>query len=163
MSRLIILLLFLELLPGVMLSASAEVAAVDPVDPVAERPLADKLESGSAAAVSGAAVRQEPGLGDLVRTLFSFLAVLALLFAGAWWLKRCQPGLAPGQGGLQIKGALSLGGRDRVVVVQAGERQLLLGVSPGRIMMLGEYEQLLTPEPPREDAVDRFRQLLKRG
>ena len=63
---------------------------------------------------------------------------------------------------MQIRGVLSLGGRDRVVVVQVGERQLLLGVSPGRVVRLGEYDDLLAPQETQTDAGARFRQLLKR-
>ncbi|CAM3695887.1 flagellar biosynthetic protein FliO [Parendozoicomonas haliclonae] len=102
------------------------------------------------------------GFMDLARVLLSFLAVIALLFACAWWLKRWQPGMAPGRGGMEVKSVLSLGGRDRVVIVQAGERQLLLGVSPGKIVLLGDYDQLIGDPEPSESAAARFSQLLKR-
>ena len=64
---------------------------------------------------------------------------------------------------MAIKSALSLGGRDRIVVVQAGDRQLLLGVSPGKIVLLGDYPQLL---PEQDDvpasAAKQFSKLLDR-
>ncbi len=104
-----------------------------------------------------------PTFMDLGRMLLSFLLVIGLLFGCAWWLKRWQPGLAPGLGGLQTKAVLSLGGRDRAVVIQAGDRQLLLGVSPGKIVLLGDYDQLLpdvTPDKEKNPA-RRFRSLLK--
>lgn len=161
MNRLtILLLLLLDVVPGMAPQALADAPPSDPVPVLQAITDAEPGKAPAPAAVT--AVGKEPGLGDLVRTLFSFMAVIVLLFVCAWFLKRWQPGLAPGQGGMQIRGVLPLGGRDRVVVVQVGERQLLLGVSPGRVVRLGEYENLLAPEEPAADAGARFRQLLQR-
>ncbi|MTI13796.1 flagellar biosynthetic protein FliO [Sansalvadorimonas verongulae] len=105
----------------------------------------------------------ELGMMELVKMMFTFLFVICLMFGLAWWVRRWRPDLAPGQIGLKTRAVLSLGGRDRVVVVQAGERQLLLGVSSGRITLLGDYDKLL-PEPEiRSDSAQTFRDLLKRS
>ena len=105
----------------------------------------------------------ELGMVELVKMLFTFLFVIGLMFALAWWVKRWRPELAPGQTGLRTRAVLSLGGRDRVVVVQAGERQFLLGVSAGRITLLGDYDKLLPDPEVRADSAQRFRDLLKRS
>jgi flagellar protein FliO/FliZ len=83
-------------------------------------------------ATTGAAVA---GAG-LVQTIFALLVVLAALAALAWFLKRFGPGQASGQGNLHIVGALSLGGRERIVVVEVGEQWIVVGASPGRINAL---------------------------
>jgi flagellar protein FliO/FliZ len=41
-----------------------------------------------------------------------------------------------GNGALKILGGLSMGSRERVVLMQVGEEQILIGVSPGRIQTL---------------------------
>jgi flagellar protein FliO/FliZ len=63
--------------------------------------------------------------------------VLGLMGAAVWVLRRA--GLAPraGSSHLKIVSQLALGPRERVVVVEAGDRWLLLGVGAGGISRLG--------------------------
>ncbi len=101
--------------------------------------------------------------GNLFEVIFSFSLVIGLMLLFLWGVKRWQPKFVPGRSGLEIRAMLSLGGRDRLVVVQAGERQILLGVSPGRITLLGDYDELLAqPEDGKASAGETFKQLLKR-
>ena len=69
--------------------------------------------------------------GAVGGTVFALLFVLALILALAWLAKR-MPGVAgAGNPALRIVGSLSLGPRERVVVVDVGGTQLLLGVGAG--------------------------------
>ena len=63
--------------------------------------------------------------------------VLGLMAAAAWVLRRS--GLAPraGTSHLKVVSQLALGPRERVVIVEAGDRWLLLGVGAGGITRLG--------------------------
>jgi flagellar protein FliO/FliZ len=63
--------------------------------------------------------------------------VLGLMAAAVWVLRRA--GIAPraGSSHLKIVTQLALGPRERVVVVEAGDRWLLLGVGTGGISRLG--------------------------
>jgi flagellar protein FliO/FliZ len=69
--------------------------------------------------------------------LLALLFVFGLLGAAVWILRRV--GIAPraGSSHLRIVSQLALGPRERVVVVEAGERWLLLGVGAGGISRLG--------------------------
>ena len=117
---------------------------------------------------SSAAPSVDAGFNDLLQMIFSFSLVIGALVLMLWAMKRWQPKLAAGRGGLSVKAALSLGGRDRLIVIQAGERELLLGVSPGNITLLGDYDELLPSasaaeeKAPSSSAVDAFQKLLKR-
>ncbi|MDA8114151.1 MAG: flagellar biosynthetic protein FliO [Acidithiobacillus sp.] len=77
--------------------------------------------------------------------LFSALVLVLLIFFGVvWLLKRLQPGLVGGQvGGMRVVSSLSLGTRERLLLVQVGEQQLLLGVTPAGITLLHTLETTL--------------------
>ncbi len=70
------------------------------------------------------------------------LVVVAIVVAAA--LVRRFFRLTPGaQGRLRVVCGLTMGSRERIVLLQVGEVQLLLGVSPGRIQTLHVLEQPL--------------------
>lgn len=66
----------------------------------------------------------------------ALLLVLAALMAFLWLLRRLSGASGLGTRHLRILGGVSLGVRERVVLLQAGNKQLVLGVSPGRIQTL---------------------------
>jgi flagellar protein FliO/FliZ len=72
---------------------------------------------------------------DAGSMILSLLMVLALIIVSALVLKRFN---IVQQGGSQLKviASLSLGAKERVIVVQAGEKQLLLGVTAHNITVL---------------------------
>jgi flagellar protein FliO/FliZ len=86
------------------------------------------------------------GLGaGLGQTALSLLLVLAAILALAWLLRRVQ-GLRPGGGGtMQIQGGLQVGARERVLMIRAGGKHLLIGVAPGSVQTLHVFDQ-----PPLE-------------
>ncbi|EHQ51963.1 flagellar biosynthetic protein FliO [Ectothiorhodospira sp. PHS-1] len=72
-------------------------------------------------------------LGQLVMGLI--LVIFAILVLG--FMMRRMGGMHSGVSGeLRVLGAVSLGARERMVLVQVGETQLLLGVAPGRVQTL---------------------------
>lgn len=98
----------------------------------------------STAAAVPPALGAAPGLGQ---TFVSLLLVLAAIFALAWLLRRVQA-LRPGAAGaLRVIGGISLGARERAVLVQVGEVQLLLAVAPGRVNLLHRLELPIGSEP----------------
>ena len=77
------------------------------------------------------------GAGSLLQTTFALLFVLALLVGGAWFLKRFGPKNLGGAGGtVKLVGSLSLGTRERILVVEVGDQWIVVGASPGRINAL---------------------------
>ena len=74
--------------------------------------------------------------GQLTQTVLGLLAVVALIFGLAWLMRRVQR-IGPGNGQvIELVGSRALGPRDRLVLVQVGEEQILLGITPGRITPL---------------------------
>jgi flagellar protein FliO/FliZ len=86
---------------------------------------------------------------QLVAGLFVVLLCIVVL---AWFAKRFNRLQTSSDGSLQILGGLSMGARERVVLVQIGEEQLLLGVAPGRINMLHCLKQAVNTPSHQHDA-----------
>lgn len=101
--------------------------------------------------------------GQLLQLLFGLLLVVGLIFLLAWLMRRIQQ-LGP-RGGQVIKivASQALGPRDRLVLVQVGGEQLLLGLTPGRIAplhVLKEPVHLPDGEPASTEFAQRLMELL---
>ena len=77
-----------------------------------------------------------PAVGGLLQTIFALTAVLALLAVLAWFMKRFGPRSHMGTVPIKLVGALSLGGRERIMVVEVGNQWIVVGASPGRVNAL---------------------------
>ena len=74
--------------------------------------------------------------GQLSQLVLGLLLVLGLIFGLAWLLRRVQHA-GPRQGQvIELISSRALGARDRLVLVQVGNEQILLGLTPGRITPL---------------------------
>ncbi|EZP65710.1 flagellar biosynthetic protein FliO [Pseudomonas sp. P7] len=74
--------------------------------------------------------------GQLTQLVLGLLLVVGLIFVLAWLLRRVQQ-VGPGNAQvIEMIGSRALGPRDRLVLVQVGEEQILLGLTPGRITPL---------------------------
>ena len=77
-----------------------------------------------------------PSAGSLVQTIFALVLVLALLAALAWAAKRYGPRVAGNSANLRMIGALNIGGRERIMVIEVGDQWIVVGASPGRVNAL---------------------------
>ncbi|PMX46002.1 flagellar biosynthetic protein FliO [Pseudomonas sp. FW301-21B01] len=74
--------------------------------------------------------------GQLTQLVLGLLLVVGLIFVLAWLMRRVQ-NIGPGNAQvIEMIGSRALGPRDRLVLVQVGEEQILLGITPGRITPL---------------------------
>lgn len=96
-----------------------------------------------AAAPSGAARPAGVVTGGSVTGMVSGLLFLLALVLGAAWLVRRTGGMPALHGGsaLKVVAALSVGPRERVVLVELGGQQWLLGVASGAVTTLHHFEQ----------------------
>jgi flagellar protein FliO/FliZ len=86
-------------------------------------------------AVPGAQSATAPVVGTLRVTLAMFL-VLGALLALAWIMRRMRGGPSAGDSGLRVLSQVSLGARERAVLLRVGAQQILVGVAPGNVRML---------------------------
>ena len=116
----------------------------------------------SAAAVAAAPVSTlvSGGVGgQLTQLVLGLLLVVGLIFGLAWLLRRVQ-GASPRNGQMiEVLGSRALGPRDRLVLVQVGKEQILLGITPGRITPLHVLKEPVQV-PDSERATPEFAQRL---
>ncbi len=72
----------------------------------------------------------------LMKLTGGLLLVVAVIFILAWFVKRLNLTQHSQNAALKVVAGLSLGTRDRIVVLQVGGEQVLLGLTPGRIEKL---------------------------
>jgi flagellar protein FliO/FliZ len=81
--------------------------------------------------------------GSLINTALGLVAVLALIIGMAWLLRRFGGLPSVGKGAVSVVGGVSLGPRERAVLLQVGETQVLVGVAPGQVRALHVLDQPL--------------------
>ena len=114
-----------------MLALSWGVMAAEPVTPTATAiaPATPALTAANSAMSSGIG-------GQLLQLLLGLGLVVGLIFVLAWLMRRVQRAGPAGNQVIELLGSRALGPRDRLVLVQVGNEQILLGVTPGRITPL---------------------------
>ncbi len=75
-------------------------------------------------------------VNEMMSVTLGLLAVLVAIFAVAWLMRRFGNFSMAANGELRVVAGMSLGARERLVLIQVGKEQLLLGVSPGRVQTL---------------------------
>ncbi|BBP60809.1 flagellar protein FliO/FliZ [Pseudomonas sp. NFACC23-1] len=116
---------------------------------------AEPVATAAAAPVAGSGVA-----GQLAQLVLGLLLVLGLIFFLAWLLRRVQQAGPAGKGQvIDIVGSRALGPRDRLVLVQVGNEQILLGLSPGTITALHVLKEPVQV-PSAEQASPEFAQRL---
>ena len=86
---------------------------------------------------------------DWVSFVLSFLLVIALLGATLWGLKRfgrMQLQNQSGQASIRLIDSLSLGARQRIILVESDDQRILVGISPQSITGLGQWPRDRAPE-----------------
>ena len=71
--------------------------------------------------------------GLLMQSVTGLLIVLASVIGLAWLMRRLGRLQSSAGGALQMIDGMALSTRERIVLVQVGETQVLLGVAPGRV------------------------------
>ena len=101
---------------------------------------AETAETAAKPAVNFAA-SSDAGAGYLAQLVIGLMIVVLGILALAWFLRRMNLVNAGAGGALRVLGGVSVGQRERIVLLQVGEKQMLVGVAPGSVRMLHELEE----------------------
>lgn len=104
---------------------------------------------------------QLPDQGAYIgQVMMGLVLVLGLIFAIAWLMRRFGQGTLMGGQHMKVVSSLPLGPREKLLLVDVGGEQLLLGVTPGRINCLHSFNTPVVPTEVSSDGSD-FSQKLK--
>ncbi|WP_324315549.1 flagellar biosynthetic protein FliO [Povalibacter sp.] len=85
--------------------------------------------------------------GSLLQVTFSLALVLALVFVAAWLVRKFKGFGRFGGSAIRIVADTALGPKERAVVIQVGEQQLLLGVTQQQVNLLHVLPAPVGPLP----------------
>jgi flagellar protein FliO/FliZ len=103
-------------------------------------------------------------VGSLAQLTLSLLAIVALILAISWALKRLKLAGPRGSGEIAVVDELSVGPKERIVLIRVGESQVLVGIGAGGLVPLTPLAVPIvlkggTPAPP---FAERLRDMMKR-
>ena len=131
-------------------------ALLVPFGILAAEPVATAAATAATAPAVGGGVA-----GQLTQLVLGLLLVLGLIFFLAWLLRRVQQAGPAGKGQvIELIGSRALGPRDRLMLVQVGKEQILLGLSPGTITALHVLKEPVEVPSGTEKATPEFAQRL---
>ena len=123
--------------------------------------LAFSLAFGASAAQAAANDSAQAAAGYLAQLIGGLVVVIAVILVLAWVFRRL-PGV-PGQGPqvIEILAVRSVGARERLMLVQVGEEQILIGMTPAGMRPLHRLRKRVDVPAPAQGPPD-FASLLKR-
>lgn len=91
------------------------------------------------------------------------IVVLGVFFACIWLMRKMGTLPSYSREKMKVIAGLSLGGREKLVLVQIGEKQMVLGVSPGRVnnLLVLEGEDCVSLESNEKITEGEFAKNLK--
>ncbi|MBC54419.1 MAG: flagellar biosynthetic protein FliO [Gammaproteobacteria bacterium] len=80
------------------------------------------------------------GSDAIVQTAIWLLVIVGLILLLAWGVRRFTNIGPKSAGAMRVLSALPVGNRERIALVQVGDKQLLIGVAPGHVSTLHVFE-----------------------
>ncbi len=96
----------------------------------------------------------------LIEAVVGLVVVIGLILVLGWGVKKLIRMPLSGKGSISVLGGVSLGHREKAVLLQVGETQLLVGVAPGRVQTLHVLTDPII-EPETDPESDGFREKFK--
>lgn len=104
-------------------------------------PLAAAAQDATTTTLAG------PSEISLLRMVLALAAVLAVLIGGLWLVKRINVPRGAASS-MKILGAVAVGQRERVVMLEVLDTVLVLGVTAGEVNTLHQFPRAQLPETP---------------
>lgn len=113
---------------------------------------------------SEAAKRVVEPVGSLGKVVLMLVLVIALILFIAWLLNKTRSLNFMGQTGvIKTLAVMPLGVKEKVALVQVGDKQLILGITSQQINCLGELDTPIEDSLASQQQANSFADLLKRA
>ena len=86
------------------------------------------------------------GTGNIVQIVLGLFVVLMMIFGAGWMMKRFGGFGGVSNANLKVVAGITVGQREKIVVVQAGDVQVLVGIAPGNIRTLHVLDKNIDSE-----------------
>ncbi len=106
----------------------------------------------AANAGAGKGVPDTGSMGAIVSMVLGLLVVLALIFGSAWLVRRVNGVRGVNNSAMRIVSVLAVGQRERILLLEVGGRQVLIGVTAHNIRTLHVFEEPVVTGPVRADS-----------
>jgi flagellar protein FliO/FliZ len=103
-------------------------------------------------------------IGSLAQLTLSLIAIVGLIFALSWLLKRMRVSVPSSSGDMAVLDVLSVGPRERIALIRVGDAQVLIGIGASGIVPLTPLatQIVLNPKLRAPAFADKLRELMKR-
>lgn len=125
-------------------SAQANVPVTQPSAPVTQTNTVAPIGSGR----------------HLMNVTLALLGIIGLIFAISWFVKRFSQGTFSANAHIKVLSAMPLGARERIVLIDAGGQQLLLGITSTSINTLHVFETPIAIDSKVDNQSDFSRKLM---
>ena len=97
--------------------------------------------------------------GELIRIVLTLAGVIGLIFVAGWFSRRMQ--VRPGQGRrLRVVDAIGVSAKERVLLIDADGKRLLVGVGQGGVRTLHVYDKDVSMDELSDQPMKSFGDLL---
>lgn len=105
------------------------------------------------------------GTGDIIQLILGLLVVLGIVLISAYMLRKMQGFNAKAAKDLKVVAGLSLGAKEKVILLQAGSQQILVGVTGHSMQTLHVFDKaIIESESEGKPAfVKHLKAILERG
>ncbi|HDZ09940.1 flagellar biosynthetic protein FliO [Pseudohongiella sp.] len=95
------------------------------------------------------------GSDAMLQTAIWLLVIVGMILVLAWAVRRFTNIGPRSVGAMRVLSALPVGNRERIALVQVGDKQLLIGVAPGHVSTLHVFDENIVSAQPASTAFSR--------
>lgn len=88
-----------------------------------------------------APARAPDTIGTIVSLGVGLVAVIAVIYGCAWIIRRMNGMAGMNNSAIKIVSVMALGARERLALIEVGDKQILLGITPSAIRTLHVFDE----------------------
>lgn len=146
--------------PAEPIAAEQQAVVNDPVPATSLNQTSLAQKNALAAQTNGNATTQIGSGRHLVNVTLALMGIIGLIFAISWFVKRFSQGAFSANAHIKVVSAMPLGTRERIVLIDAGGQQILLGITATNINTLHVFETPIVVDAQVDNQSDFSRKLM---